>query len=170
MLGIFTAQALANHFLGAQESSGYGGHPPDCGESFKGPYRGLGEGYEKRPFSSMFASTFAVTISPFYIISTTSECADAALARAERAQLRFIASNTDVLTRQIAQGTGDHLRSLASLMGCAPKVYPEFSRLTQQNFQALLPPQETGLLEFHGRLKQTIRLSPTLTGSCVLLS
>ncbi len=68
--------ASANHFLGRQSTEGFGGHPPDCGQSFKGPYRGMGDSFDKKPFSSLFFSTTAFAYSPIYIFSTTSECAD----------------------------------------------------------------------------------------------
>ena len=43
----------ANHFLGASESGDFGGHAADCGEAMKGPYRGLGKGFDKRPVSAI---------------------------------------------------------------------------------------------------------------------
>ena len=159
--------ASAYHPLGTTENPGFGGHPADCGQSFKGPFRGLGESFDKRPFSSLFYSSSAVSTSPYYTLSTTSECADDALTWNELKQIEFISQGFDNLSRDMAHGNGEYIQSLAALMGCS-RVYPEFAGMTQRKFETLLE-AGTPMGVMRG-LKLEIAADPKLSAGCTPVS
>lgn len=165
------ANANASHFLGAQESSGFGGHDADCGQSFKGPFRGLGDSYGKRPFSSVLYSTVAITLAPTYILSTTSECLDDAMTLNEREQIKFIAHNRYNISQEMAQGGGEYLNALAGLMGCSSRVFGDFGRVTQAGYELLFNGGDaTSTAELLAGLKRELRADPKLASSCSRLS
>lgn len=55
----------------------------------------------------------------------------------------FVASNMDNLSVDMAQGEGDHLTTLASLMGVAEKDQAKFFELTQKSYSTIFGSPET---------------------------
>ena len=84
-------------------------------------------------------------------------------------QLQFVAVTIDNLSGQIAQGGGPHLQSLTTLLGCPASAYSNFATMTQQNYEQIFSSVETEPEGFLTRLKEKMRDSPSLAGSCVYI-
>jgi len=164
-----TSPAMANHFLGNTQSKGSGLHDADCKESLKGPYRGMGEAFKKRPLTAMTSFTYAFYFSSSYIPSTTTECLDDAMTRAEKQQLQFVEVNAIVLIEQMARGDGDHLRALATLMGCDQRTYPGLAKMAQARFEWLIPHETLTPVDLRDRLRGEITRHPELAEGCKLI-
>jgi len=71
------------------------------------------------------------------LLSGTSGCENPGVVSNDYQQKIFVAMNLDDLAQDIAKGQGDHLSSLASLMGIANEDQGTFYSLTQQNYEKI---------------------------------
>lgn len=79
----------------------------------------------------------------FGISSGTSGCTnDGQIAQNEKVNV-FAAINFDNLSQEMAQGQGEHLTSLASLMGIPADQHPAFFSMTQEKYTSLVQAGET---------------------------
>ena len=106
----------------------------------------------------------------FGITSGTSGCDKDAVILNEKEQEVFVAANLANLSQQMAQGDGEHLRALATLMGCSTSVYTDFAGMTQAKYDALFPVVETGTPELLSGLKREMSAHPTLSAACMRIS
>ncbi len=107
-----------------------------------GPGCGLGAEMWKGQ-SGLVAHTSAGTTNGTFssplsgILSGTSGCENPDMVSNEYQKKIFVALNLDDLAQDIAQGRGDHLTSMASLMGIEPSDHATFFQLTQANYDSI---------------------------------
>ncbi|HFE32169.1 MAG TPA: DUF3015 domain-containing protein [Gammaproteobacteria bacterium] len=75
---------------------------------------------------------------------------------------RFVASNMDNLSQEMAQGQGAHLEALASVMGIAETDQPAFFSMTQQEYGNLLPTGDAAPGEVLASLNEAMLRHPQL--------
>ena len=91
---------------------------------------------------SMIATTNATGMQTFAISSGTSGCTnDGVVVQREKVNV-FAGINFQNLTQEMAQGQGEHLASLATLMGVPEESQPEFFSLAQDNYAKILRSSE----------------------------
>lgn len=96
------------------------------------------------------------------ISSGTSGCTnDGQVWASERANV-FAAMNFENLTQEMAQGKGEHLASLASLMGIPDEQHPAFFALTQERYTALVQDGEASSVALVKTLNDAVSKSPVL--------
>ena len=74
----------------------------------------------------------------FGISSGTSGCTNDGVVWAEHKVTLFAEINFEDLSQEMAQGQGEHLTSLATLMGVPAEQQPEFLAMTQERYLALI--------------------------------
>ena len=74
----------------------------------------------------------------FGISSGTSGCTNDGQVWAEQKVTMFAAINFEDLSQEMAQGQGEHLASLATLMGVPAEQQTEFFAMTQERYLALI--------------------------------
>jgi hypothetical protein len=79
----------------------------------------------------------------FALSSGTSGCTNDGKVWASEKVNVFTALNFDNLSQEMAQGQGEHLTSLATLMGIPEENHQEFFALTQENYTTLVQAGET---------------------------
>jgi hypothetical protein len=79
----------------------------------------------------------------FGISSGTSGCTNDGKVWASQKVNVFTALNFDNLSQEMAQGQGEHLTSLATLMGIPEENHQEFFAMTQENYTTLVQAGET---------------------------
>lgn len=111
----------------------------------------------------MMATTNGTFGSQTFGISTgTSGCTnDGTVMASEKANL-FAAINFDNLSQEMAQGHGEHLASLATLLGVPAEQQSEFFALTQERFAQLTASGETSPVAMVKALNDTIAAHPVL--------
>lgn len=92
--------------------------------------------------SGLFPNVLAVTtngtfVNTFAVTSGTSGCDAEGVVTNEYQRKIFVASNLDTLSQEMAQGQGDHLTSLASLMGVSKEDQSAFYTFTQNQYGSL---------------------------------
>jgi len=75
---------------------------------------------------------------------------------------RFVASNMDNLSQEMAQGQGAHLEALASVMGIADEDRSAFFSMTQEEYASLLPRSDAGAGEMLASLNGAMLRHPQL--------
>lgn len=106
----------------------------------------------------------------FGITSGTSGCNADSTVKTEKEQEVFVAVNLENISQEMAQGNGEHLRALATLMGCSTSVYGEFAGMTQDKYEVLFPAADTSTLNLLSGLKREMSANPTLAGGCTRIS
>mgnify|MGYP001414790061 CR=1 FL=1 len=103
-----------------------------------GPGCGLGKVvFEKEPKSILLqhlGSTSNVPSQPFAISSGTSGCTNNGMIVKEKQATMFASLNFENLSQEMAQGHGEHLVSLAALLGVPSERQPEFLSLAQDRY------------------------------------
>lgn len=75
---------------------------------------------------------------------------------------KFVASNMDNLSADMAQGEGDHLTILASLMGVAEEDRAKFFELTQKNYDKIYSSPKTDATMMLSALSNEMAMNPHL--------
>ena len=101
----------------------------------------------------------------FGISSGTSNCDTTGIVLAEKAPEVFVAKNFASLAKEMAAGQGEHLVTLAGLLGCSSEATAQLGRYTQQNYETIVSDEtEPGLaLE---AVRAGIAGDPVLSASC----
>lgn len=86
----------------------------------------------------MMATTNVTGLQTFAISSGTSGCSNDGVLMSEHKVILFAELNFDNLSQEMAQGGGEHLASLATLMGIPPEYHSEFFALTQARYVSLV--------------------------------
>lgn len=81
----------------------------------------------------------------------------------------FVAVNLDNLSQDMAVGAGEHLYSLASLMGCEAAT-AEFAQMTREHYSALMEQADQSGTALISGLRQQISADPALASSCTRVS
>jgi hypothetical protein len=79
----------------------------------------------------------------FGISSGTSGCTNDGQVMAEHKVTMFASLNFENLTQEMAQGQGEHLTSLATLLGVPADQQPAFFAMTQERYTSLVKSGET---------------------------
>lgn len=71
------------------------------------------------------------------LLSGTSGCENPGVVKNDFQQKMFVAQNLDDLAKDVAQGSGDHLNSMANLMGIEEGDKGQFYKLAQANYGSI---------------------------------
>jgi hypothetical protein len=69
----------------------------------------------------------------------------------------------DNLAQEMAQGQGEHVASLAALIGIPTDLQPAFFRLTQEHYASLFPSEHTDAIAMLDALKTILAADPVLS-------
>jgi len=136
----------------------YAGSGPGCGWGqllFKGQ-------------TGFFAHTSAATTNGttwnqwFGLTSGTAGCDPDTVVSNEFKRKLFVASNIDNLSHDMAQGHGDHLDALASLLYITDEDKAGFFTLTQANLPGLMAAADQGAPQMLSALDQAMASDPIL--------
>lgn len=111
---------------------------------------------------SSIATTNLTGFQTFGITSGTSGCTnDGVVARKETVNV-FVGANFDDLLQEMAQGSGEHLTSLATLIGIPAPLHPHFFRLSQQHSAVLIRRDQATPMALLRHLYEAIEGHPLL--------
>jgi hypothetical protein len=125
--------------FGAQAGLAMAANPdtgPGCGlgKLAWGEYKG-----QKEIAPQVFmATTNATGMNTFGISSGTSGCTNDGKIMSEHKTTMFASLNFEALSAEMAQGKGEHLTSLATLMGIPVDRQEEFFAMTQERYTSLV--------------------------------
>ncbi len=107
----------------------------------------------------------------FGITSGTSGCSSSGLVQNDKEMEYFVEVNHDDLSREMAQGKGEKLNTLAALNGCAtPEAQAAFAEMTQQSFAKIVPSAETKAPEMVQNLKGQVAADNEVMKLCKVAS
>jgi hypothetical protein len=110
----------------------------------------------------MMATTNATGMNTFAISSATSGCTnDGQIMASEKVNV-FAAINFENLSQEMAQGHGEHLTSLATLMGVPAEHQAEFFAMTQDKYSTLMTSGETSPVAMLKALNAAMEGHPVL--------
>ncbi len=110
----------------------------------------------------LMVTTNGTGMNTFAISSGTSGCTnDGQVWASERANV-FAAINFENLSQEMAQGKGEHLASLATLMGVPSEQHAAFFALTQERYSDLIQAGETSSMALVKALNDAVSKSPVL--------
>lgn len=98
----------------------------------------------------------------FGISSGTSGCTNDGKFWAEHRVNAFAALNFENLSQDMAQGHGEHLASLATLMGIPAAQQPAFFAMTQEKYTSLVTAGETSPVAMVKALNEAVATNPML--------
>ena len=110
----------------------------------------------------MMVTTNATGMNTFAISSGTSGCTNDGQVMADQRTNVFAHLNFDNLSQEMAQGKGEHLASLATLMGIPAEQHTDFFALTQERYTAMVEAGETSSVAFVKALNDAVGKSPVL--------
>jgi hypothetical protein len=107
---------------------------------------------------------------PLGITSGTSGCSASGIVMNDRAIEYFAQANQADLARQIAQGGGEKVQTLASLHGCSAKGQKAFAEIAQKSLARMMPTPETSARDMLVVLQGELRADPRASTECELLA
>ena len=110
----------------------------------------------------MMATTNGTGMNTFAISSGTSGCTNDGKIMAEHKVTVFTAANFENLSQDMAQGQGEHLASLATLMGVPSSHHGEFFAMTQNQYTALLREGKASPIAMVKAINDSIATHPVL--------
>lgn len=119
--------------------------------------------------SGIFAHTAAATTNGtsvnqwFGLTSGTGGCDPTVVVSNEYQRKLFVASNMDSLSQDMAQGRGDHLDALASLLSISEADKPGFYSLTQANLPQIMAAADQGPADVLAVLDGAMSADPVLS-------
>jgi len=143
----------------ARSSAGYGS--AGCGWG--------GNVIQKRDFWAQFGAWMLNGVSSnqtFAMTSGTSGCSKIGLILAEKEQTTFVENNYGSLVREMAAGEGEHLSTLAGLLGCATDDVEAFGTFTQVNYSTIIQDEDTTATEMLVSLKSGLSRDQRFSTSC----
>jgi hypothetical protein len=108
------------------------------------------------------ASTNATFVSTFGMTTGTSGCSQDGVVSREHETALYAQATIENLSQEMAQGQGEHLASLATLMGVPTELHAAFFQLTQQHYAALFPTAENDSVQMLTALKAVLAVDPVL--------
>ena len=100
----------------------------------------------------------------FGISSGTSGCTNDGQVMAARKFEMFVASTFESLSQDMARGQGEHLASLATMMGIPVEHHPAFFSLAQDRYRVLMERGEKSPLAVIRAIQETVIGDPVLAG------
>ena len=110
----------------------------------------------------MMATTNAFGSGTFGISSGTSGCTNDGKVMAEQKTTLFAELNFENLSQEMAQGQGEHLASLATLMGVPAEHQAEFFAMTQERYTSLVKTGEASPVAMVKAINSAIATHPVL--------
>jgi hypothetical protein len=98
----------------------------------------------------------------FGISSGTSGCTNDGVVMAQEKTNVFVAINFDDLSQEMAQGRGEHLASLATLLGVPAEQQPAFFAMTQERYLTLIQAGDGSPVAMVKALNEAITHNPVL--------
>jgi hypothetical protein len=110
----------------------------------------------------MMATTNVAGLYTFAISSGTSGCTNDGVIWAEHKVTMFAEINFEDLSQEMAQGQGEHLASLATLMGVPAEQQTEFFAMTQERYLPLIQAGDGSPVAMVKALHEAITHHPVL--------
>jgi hypothetical protein len=110
----------------------------------------------------MMVTTNGIGSNTFAISSGTSGCTNDGKIMAEHKATVFTAANFENLSQEMAQGRGEHLASLATLMSVPAHHQDEFFAMTQNQYTALIRDGEASPVAMVKAINDAIASHPVL--------
>jgi DUF3015 family protein len=110
----------------------------------------------------LMATTNGTGMNTFAISSGTSGCTNDGKIMAAHKVTVFTAANFENLSQEMAQGGGEHLASLAALMGVPANHQGEFFAMTQNQYTALIREGEASPVAMVQVINDAIATHPVL--------
>jgi hypothetical protein len=147
-----------------------GGFAMAAGNPDTGPGCGLGKlAWQNYPHQKVIGiQTMEATTNglmgnqTFGITSGTSGCTNDGKFWAEHKVNAFAALNFENLAQDMAQGHGEHIASLAALMGIPADQQPAFFAMTQEKYASLVTAGETSPVAMVKALNEAVATHPML--------
>ena len=110
-------------------------------------------------------ATFAPT--QYSAITTGfSNCNPQGLVKLEKEREMFAQTNYSSIVREMAEGEGENLSTLAGMYGCSKESYGEFSSMVQENFQHIVQNEKTTSNQMLVSLENEMTGHAVLSKSC----
>jgi hypothetical protein len=156
---------MAMAFIGAQVTAALAAANPD-----NGPGCGLGKlawsdfHNQKNIAPQVFMATTNGTFGSqtFGISTGTSGCTNDGKVWADKKTTMFAEVNFENLSQEMAQGGGEHLTSLATLMGVPAEHQAEFFSMAQEKYATLIQSGETAPVALIKALHDAVATHPVL--------
>jgi hypothetical protein len=113
--------------------------------------------------------TINVTFSPTqYSAITTgfSNCNPQGLVKLEQERELFAQTNYSSLVREMAEGEGENLSTLAGMYGCSVESHGEFNSMVQENFEHIVQSENTTSSQMLASLENEMAGHEVLSKSC----
>ena len=156
--------SLAVALMGMQAGLALAAGTPDTG-----PGCGLGKlAFQNYPNAKtkgaqvLMATLNGTGANTFAISSGTSGCTDDGRWWAENKTTMFAELNSDALAQEMAQGSGEHLASLATLLGVPQDQHRAFFAMTQERYTALTQAGEVSAVAMIKAMNDAISANPVL--------
>lgn len=108
---------------------------------------------------------------PLGITFGTSGCSASAIVKTDKQIQYFVEVNHDDLSREMAQGQGEKLTTLAQLHGCqSVEAQQAFAMMTQSSFDKILPSPKTEPSDLVVNLQKEIEQNKQVAGLCQVAS
>jgi hypothetical protein len=135
-----------------------------------GPGCGLGkEMWKNYPHSKTKGSQIMIATTnssfgtqTFGITTGTSGCTDDGKWWAEQKAVMFAELNSDALAQEMAQGGGEHLASLATLLGVPDQQHAAFFSMTQERYTTLTGASDRSAAAMVKAMNDAISADPSL--------
>ena len=112
----------------------------------------------------MMATTNGTLFNTVGISFGLSGCTNDGTVMAEHKAEMFVASTFESLSQDMARGQGEHLASLATMMGVPVEHQPAFFSLTQNRYRTLMERGENSPLAVIKAIQETVIGGPVLAG------
>lgn len=115
----------------------------------------------------LMATTNGIGMNTFAISTGTSGCTNDGKIMSEHKTTVFASLNFEALSAEMAQGQGEHLASLASLMGVPAEQHPAFFAMTQERYTSLIQAGEASPVALVKALNEGIAGHPVLAQASI---
>ncbi len=108
---------------------------------------------------------------PLGITSGTSGCSSSGIVQNDKEMQYFVEVNHDDLSREMAQGKGEKLNTLAALNGCmTTQAQAAFAEMTQQSYQKIVPSADVKPTEMVQNIRSEAKANENVTKLCQVAS
>ncbi|MBV6493737.1 MAG: hypothetical protein LDLANPLL_01760 [Turneriella sp.] len=156
-----TAIAMAAFTMPTAISAAYGAAGCGLGAIVFGAKPGIVQVLAATTNGTFASQTFGIT-------TGTSECGGG-LVKVEAEQKVYAYNNFNQLQKEIAQGKGERLQTMAYLMGCNAESLNGFSAVAQKNYSTIFAGETTNSDVMLERLRASVKADATLASQCSAL-
>lgn len=140
-------------------AAGYGAAGCGLGSMVLGSQSGGRQIFAATTNGTFGSQTFGITFG-------TSNCGDHGLINISKEREIFAQENYTSLVKEMAQGKGENLYTLASLYQCPAETHQEFGAMVQEKFDHLVVNDQTTSTELLSQLENQLAHHPKLAKSC----